>query len=59
MSYAPPPPRIATMREAAEFLRLSDTSIRRMVKAGKLKPFKIGSSTRFWLSDLEALGATR
>ncbi len=59
MSYAPPPPRIATMREAAEFLRLSDTSIRRLVKAGRLKPFKIGGSTRYWVHDLEALAAPK
>jgi excisionase family DNA binding protein len=47
--------RIATRREAAEFLCCSERKIDRMVQAGKLKSFKIGHGVRFWLADLTSL----
>ena len=47
--------RIATRKEAAEFLRVTERTVDMMARDGRLKPFKIGKAgIRFWLADLEA-----
>lgn len=48
--------RIATRREAAEYLRCTERTIDTMARDGRLKSFKIGrGGVRFWLSDLNSL----
>jgi excisionase family DNA binding protein len=47
--------RIATRKEAAEFLRVSDRTIENYVTNGKLKARRIGRYVRFEWADLEAL----
>jgi excisionase family DNA binding protein len=47
--------RIATRREAADYLRCTERHIDRMTRDGRLKAFKMGRSVRFWMSDIHAL----
>ena len=47
--------RIATRREAAEYLRCTERHVDRLTKAGRLKAFRMGHSVRFWIADLDAL----
>ena len=43
---------ILTMKELAEYLRLNEKTAYRFVAEGKIPGFKIGSSWRFRLSDI-------
>lgn len=56
------PPGLLTIREAASYLNVSDSTIRRFVKAGHLKSKRVGVQIRFSLDDimqtLEAKDAT-
>jgi len=47
--------RIATRREAADFLRCTERHLDRMTRDGRIKSFRVGRSVRFWMSDLHAL----
>jgi excisionase family DNA binding protein len=48
--------RLATRREAAEFLRCSERQIDRMARDGRLRPHRLGiRGVRFWTRDLEGL----
>lgn len=44
-----------TVKETAEFLRLSEISIRRLLTKKKLRRFKCGARTLIRLKDAEAL----
>jgi excisionase family DNA binding protein len=46
---------ILTVREVAEYLKLSRTTIWRWVKEGKLQAFKVGRSWRVHRSELERI----
>ena len=46
---------ILTVREVAEYLKLSRTTIWRWVKEGKLQAFKLGRSWRVRRSELERI----
>lgn len=39
-------PEVLTVKQLAEFLQVSDQTITRAIKAGKLKAFKIGKDWR-------------
>jgi excisionase family DNA binding protein len=47
--------KIATKREAADYLRCTERHIDVMRKDGRLKSFRMGHGVRFWMSDLMAL----
>lgn len=44
-----------TIREAGEYLRISPRTVYRWLKQGTLKCFRVGSTTRIPLSDLDRL----
>jgi len=46
---------ILTVREVAEYLKLSRTTVWRWVKEGKLQAFKLGRSWRVRRSELERI----
>ena len=46
---------VFTVKEAAEFLRVTPETIRRLCRRGSFPHTKIGSDYRFLLRDLEAL----
>jgi excisionase family DNA binding protein len=46
---------ILTVREVAEYLKLSRTTVWRWVKEGKLQAFKLGRSWRVCRSELERI----
>jgi excisionase family DNA binding protein len=48
----PKPPGLLTIREAASYLNVSDSTIRRFVKAGHLKSKRVGVQIRFSLDDI-------
>ena len=39
-------PEILTTKQLAEFLQVSDQTVKRAIKAGKLKAFKVGKDWR-------------
>ena len=45
-------PEIVTPKQLAEFLQVSDQTIKRAIKAGKLKAFKVGKD---WRIEKEAV----
>jgi excisionase family DNA binding protein len=52
--------RVATRREAADYLRVTERYVDKLRHDGRLKSFKIGKGgVRFWLSDLDALMGAR
>jgi excisionase family DNA binding protein len=46
---------VFTVKEAAEFLRVTPETVRRLCRRGKIPFAKIGSDYRFLQRDLEAL----
>jgi len=46
---------VLTVKEAAEFLRVTPETVRRLCRRGKIPFAKIGSDYRFLQRDLEAL----
>lgn len=52
-------PRLLTVFEAAEFLRLSDKTVRRMITRGDLASHRIGRSLRLYEHDLRAFVSER
>lgn len=59
----PPPPRttarLLTVAETAEFLRLSDKTVRRMISSGDLVSHRIGSSLRLYEHEVRAFVSER
>lgn len=45
---------IMNLDEVAEFLKVSERTVTREVKAGKLKAFKVGRAVKFRRDDVEA-----
>ncbi|MDA8907055.1 helix-turn-helix domain-containing protein [Planktomarina sp.] len=48
------PVRLLTPDEAAQFLSISQRTVKRLVAEGRLRAYKIRRSMRFKLEDLEA-----
>lgn len=46
-------PDVVTLQQLAEFLQVSEQTVRRFVKAGKIKAFKLGKDWRFYKTDIE------
>ncbi len=44
-----------TVAEAAHYVRLSQSTIHRMIKSGRIRPARIGSRTLIRRSDVDAL----
>lgn len=51
-------PEVLTTKQLSEFLQVSDQTVKRAIKAGKLKAFKVGKDWRIekeevikWLKD--------
>ena len=44
---------ILTLKEAARFLKCSESTIRSEFKQGKLKGFRVGNRIRFTLEELQ------
>ena len=47
--------RLLTIKEAAKFLNISETSLRRWIKKGEIKCYRLGNKgiIRFKMSDLQ------
>jgi excisionase family DNA binding protein len=50
---------ILTVKEVADFLKLHQTTVYKMIKSGELPAFKIGSDWRFRRSRIEEWLASR
>ncbi len=48
------PDEILTLKELAEYLKLTEKTAYRLAAEGKLPGFKVGGSWRFKLTDIEA-----
>ena len=48
------PIRLLTISEAAEYLSISERSIKRLIARGDLPCIRVGSALRFAFADLEA-----
>ncbi|EOG8302634.1 helix-turn-helix domain-containing protein [Yersinia enterocolitica] len=48
------PDKILTLKELAEYLKLTEKTAYRLAAEGKLPGFKVGGSWRFKLVDIEA-----
>jgi excisionase family DNA binding protein len=46
--------KILTLKEVAEYLKLTDRTLYRLTQEGKLPGFKVGNSWRFRLRDIDA-----
>jgi excisionase family DNA binding protein len=49
---ASPPTSLMSVREAANYYHVSQQTVRRLIKAGKLKTYRVGRQIRIDLSDL-------
>lgn len=49
---AHPPPSLLSVRGAADYYRVSQQTVRRMIKAGKLKTYRVGRQIRIDMDDL-------
>lgn len=52
-------PRLLTVAETAEFLRLSDKTVRRMITRGDLASHRIGGSLRLYEHEVRAFVSER
>jgi len=50
--------KLLTVREACEYLSISKATLYKLIKKGKIKPVKIGKSTRLDKEDLDKLVET-
>ncbi len=55
MTAMPDPDRLLTPKEAADYLHISEKSVRRLIKGGNLPVIRLGRSVRVLPADLEAL----
>lgn len=46
---------LATEQEVAEFFRVSPRTVRRWSKSGTLRPVRVGGTTRYRISEIQAL----
>ena len=49
---ASPPPPLVSIRDAADYYQVSQQTVRRMIKAGKLKVYRVGRQIRIDQDDL-------
>ena len=49
---ASPPTSLMSVREAAKYYNVSQQTVRRLIKAGKLKTYRVGRQLRIDLDDL-------
>ena len=49
------PDKIYTTEEARDFLRISESTIKRFLKRGIIKAYKVGGSYRIWGSEILSL----
>lgn len=49
---------IMTVKEVAEFLKLTTITVYKLAKSKKLASFRIGNSIRFYRVHIEAMGQT-
>ena len=49
---ASPPPSLVSIRDAADYYQVSQQTVRRMIKAGKLKVYRVGRQIRIDQDDL-------
>jgi excisionase family DNA binding protein len=49
---ASPPPSLLSVRDAADYYQVSPQTVRRLIKAGKLKTYRVGRQIRIDLTDL-------
>ena len=49
---ASPPSSLLSVRDAADYYQVSQQTVRRLVKAGKLKTYRVGRQIRIDLNDL-------
>jgi excisionase family DNA binding protein len=54
LENAPMPDEIMTVREVAEFLKVTERTIYRLASEGEIPSFKVGGSWRFRRADLAA-----
>jgi excisionase family DNA binding protein len=54
LSAPPTAPALLTFKEAMDFLRVSRSTIYRLMWAGQLRGYKVGSTWRFYEHDLLA-----
>ena len=47
-----PPPSLVSIRDAADYYQVSQQTVRRMTKAGKLKIYRVGRQIRIDQDDL-------
>lgn len=46
------PNQVYTTKEARDFLKVSESTIKRMLKSGILKAYKVGGTYRIWGSEI-------
>jgi excisionase family DNA binding protein len=49
---ASPPSSLLSVRDAAEYYHVSQQTVRRLIKSGKLKTYRVGRQIRIDLSDV-------
>ena len=49
---ASPPPSLLSVKDAADYYHVSPQTVRRLIKAGKLKTYRVGRQIRIDLTDL-------
>ena len=49
---ASPPPSLVSIRDAADYYQVSQQTVRRMIKAGRLKVYRVGLQIRIDPDDL-------
>lgn len=58
-AVTPPVDSLLTCREAAQYVRKSDRTLRTYVRQGRLRAYRVGGSVRFLRADLDALVVVR
>lgn len=53
------PNEIYTTEEARDFLKISESTIKRMLKRGLIKAYKVGGQHRIWGSEILSLVSPR
>jgi excisionase family DNA binding protein len=53
MTTTPRPNSLMTLKEAADFLRVSTRTLQRLIKDRRLGAIRVGRQLRFWRSDVE------
>lgn len=53
MNEMPEDERLFTLKEACEYLKVSRSTVLRLIQRGELKDYKVGSLLRFYKRDLD------